>query len=351
MVGLPPVGVGKSTRKDEMLRIHFTAEDIARTTLRADPDPLWEALLSLHMLQVGSGSIPYGTWRRQVRQRLPQEVVGPLAALAPPVGYSPDFLTPSVGSASFGDAVEMVLSTPRERIRTDLARLAPRTRANWLHHLAEARVEAMRSLGDSMRAYHRSALEPYWPAIERAVHADHRQRRSQLIDGGIGAVLEGIHPEARWRNGVLEIAAFRDAELWLDGRGLQLQPSYFCWQQPTKLLDTDLPPVLVFPIRGANGLMRAKRQEADSNARVAGLLGKTRAIMLARTVTGATTTDLAAAGGVSLGTASYQTIILRESGLIETERNGRYVVHRASELGRALLDGASPDATHRRRQP
>ena len=34
-----------------MLRIHFTAEDLTRVRVRADPHPLWEVLLSLHLLQ------------------------------------------------------------------------------------------------------------------------------------------------------------------------------------------------------------------------------------------------------------------------------------------------------------
>lgn len=54
-----------------MLRIHFTAEDIARTTLAAEPDPLWEVLLSLHMLQVEDGPLAYGAWRQRMRRRLP----------------------------------------------------------------------------------------------------------------------------------------------------------------------------------------------------------------------------------------------------------------------------------------
>ncbi|MEU4392725.1 helix-turn-helix domain-containing protein [Kribbella sp. NPDC023855] len=320
-----------------MLRIHFTGEDLARTTLRAEPDPLWEALLSLHMLQVDDGPVPYGAWRRRQRRQLPKDVVRPLTALAPPVGYSPDFLTPSVDSGSVGEAIDAVLSTPKSRVRSDLARLSPRTGLSWVRQLAEAQSETMERLGHALRVYHRSALAPYWSSIEEAIKTDRRQRQAQFVSGGLGAVLENIHPEARWRNGVLEIASLPDEVLRLEGRGLRLQPSYFCWQQPTKLLDTNLPPVLVFPIEGASGLLRLADQEADSLTRLVAVLGRTRALMLASTVKEMTTSDLATACGIAVGTASYQTGVLREAGLITSRRDGKAVVHSISNLGRALL--------------
>ncbi|GAA1560808.1 winged helix-turn-helix domain-containing protein [Kribbella sancticallisti] len=322
-----------------MLRIYFDPEDLAQTTLLAEPAPLWEALLSLHMLQVGDGPVPFGAWRTRQRRWLNREIVGPLAVLAPPAGYSPDFLTPSVGPASFDEAVEVMLSTPGRRVRTDLARLAPRSGAGWVRQLAQPRAEAMHQLGQSLRIYHRSALEPYWPSIRAAVHADYVERRDQLAAGGVGALLEGVHPRARWRDGVLEIAAFQDEELWLNGRGLQLQPSYFCWQQPIKLLDPDLPPVLVFPIRGATGLLRATQGPADSVASLVALLGRTRAMVLVQTVTEVTTTKIAGACDISLATASHQTRVLREAGLILSRRRGKSVVHTISALGYAVLEG------------
>jgi hypothetical protein len=324
-----------------MLRIHFTAEDIARTTLLAEPDPLWEILLSLHMLQVEDGPIPYGAWRQRLRRRLPRELVSRLTALAPPVGYSPDFLTPTTESHEFGKALDLMLSAPRRRIQAELSMLSVRPAAAiWVRQLADATPEAMRTLGHSMRVYHRWALQAYWPSLKAAVHADYRRRCRDLAAGGVGAALAATHPQARWHEQVLELDILPDEDVWLNGRGLQLQPSYFCWRQPTKLMDPELPPVLVFPIQGATGLTRGTDPGDSTAVSVAALLGRTRAEVLARTATGATTTQVAVACNISLPTASHQTMVLRAAGLIVSGRHGRSVVHHASALGLALLNGS-----------
>lgn len=332
-----------------MLRIHFSAEDLARTTLSTEPDPLWEVLLSLHMLQVEDGPLPYGAWRQRMRRRLPRETVGPLAALAPPVGYSPDFLTPTLQSkeigqsGEFGAAVDQMLSAPRQRVRQDLSRLsARRTAATWVRQLAEARPETLHRLGHSVRVYHRAALAPYWPSLRAAVQTDHRARMQDLTSGGVAAMLAGIHPEARWHNQVLEIASFPDDDMHLDGRGLRLQPSYFCWNSPTKLMDSSLPPVLVFPIRRGSGLLHSDRTGGTTQDHLAALLGRTRATVLALTVNGCSTTQLVGACKITLATASHQTAVLRDAGLIVSRRQGKSVIHRATGLGHALLEGGDP---------
>lgn len=55
-----------------MLRIHFTGQDLARTTLAEEPDPMWEVLLSLHQLQGRDGMAHYGNWRERARRLLPR---------------------------------------------------------------------------------------------------------------------------------------------------------------------------------------------------------------------------------------------------------------------------------------
>jgi DNA-binding transcriptional ArsR family regulator len=325
-----------------MLRIHFTADDLARTTLAAEPDPLWEVLLSLHMLQVEDGPVAYGSWRQRMRRKLPPETVGPLTALAPPVGYSPDFLTPSAKSPGFDHAVELMLSTPRRQLRSDLSRLSTRrTASSWVRQLAEGRPETLHQLGHSVRAYHRDALAAYWPSLRSAVQLDNRRRMQQLTAGGVASMLETVHPEARWRGETLEIAAFPDEELRLNGRGLRLQPSYFCWRDPTKLQDADLSPVLVFPIQHASGLLHESKADADPQERLSALVGRTRATVLALTVEGATTTQLARSCKITLATASHQTAVLRDGGLILSRRQGKSVIHQATTLGIALLDGTA----------
>ena len=111
----------------QMLRIHFTADDYVRTTLASAPDPLWEVLLSLHQLQIGDGPQLFGSGRRLTRPNVSPPLTRPLLDLAPPHGYSPDFLTPTQRPGDFGESLDTLLSTSRHRIRDELAYLASRT--------------------------------------------------------------------------------------------------------------------------------------------------------------------------------------------------------------------------------
>src|ERR1043165_3005788 len=101
------------------LRIHFETDDLARIRVLDGPDPLWETLLSLHVLQDSVGRLVFGEWRSWLRQRLDRSV-DMLFRLAPPRGYSADFLTPGAANADLDTALDDVLSTPRSVLARDL---------------------------------------------------------------------------------------------------------------------------------------------------------------------------------------------------------------------------------------
>lgn len=322
-----------------MLRIHFTGQDLARTTLAEEPDPLWEVLLSLHQLQGRDGSAHFGDWRERTRRQLPRQAAQ-LVQLAPPKGYSPDFLTPPAADG-FDDAVERVLSTPRRRCQRELELLGVRRPAStWTRELAEGRVDAVRGLGQALRAYHQHSVAPYWESIRSLVHADVQRQVNHLTGSGVDELLSHLHPSVRWEPPVLQVSGFAERDLHLEGRGLRLQPSVFCWKIPTKLRDPLLRPVLVYPVQHAPGLLH--RANVDTHSRpLSALLGSTRAAALEAIATGCTTTELAERCRISLAGASRQAGILREAGLITTRRTGQAVRHDLTALGRAVLDGGS----------
>ncbi|MGW6280689.1 ArsR/SmtB family transcription factor [Kribbella sp. NPDC055071] len=321
-----------------MLRIHFTGEDLARTTLADEPDPMWEVLLSLHQLQGRDGATHYGTWRERVRRLLPRPATS-LLQLAPPRGYSPDFLTPAQHSATFDEALDRVLSTPSRRMGSELELLAERRpRTSWTRDLAAGQADAVHGLGRALRVYHQSAVEPYWESIKSLVRTDHQQQVSKLTGAGVESLLSRLHPSVRWNSPVLEIPDFADRDVHLDGRGLRLQPSVFCWKAPTKLQDPTLPPVLVYPVQYAPGQLRRVSVENRSQP-LAALLGTTRAAALEAVADGCTTTELAARCQISAAGASRQAGILRDAGLITTRRAGQAVRHDLTVLGKAILAG------------
>jgi DNA-binding transcriptional ArsR family regulator len=323
-----------------MLRIHFTSQDLARTTISPYADPLWECLLSLHLAQTGDGELAHGTWRRRVRPHLPR-ATRLLFELAPPRGYSPDFLTPNPGTRDLETGLDRLASTPAERVRAQLDQLTTRQRPTaWIRALAEVDRHRTARLADAIRAYHRRAIAPYWKAISDHVAGDHAYRTQVLARDGIGALFSTLNAGVRWDPPVLRILDFADTDLYLDGRGITLQPSLFCWRTPTKLRDCGDSPVLVYPIGGMPDVLHV-RENRRTDRVLAALLGRTRATALKVTAEGSTTTDLAERCGISPAAASHQAAVLREAGLIRTERRGLSVWHEITPLGLNVLEGGT----------
>lgn len=327
-----------------MLRMHFTADDIARVRVAAAPDHLWEITNSFQVLISRDDMPAFADWRRLVGPRL-----GPadrlLTALLPSRGYSPDFLTPGPGGPELESAVDTVLSTPRAVLRGDLAVLAdsPSRRRRPLpaavRALAGGEPEALRRLGSALHAYHRRALAPFLPHIRAQVDADRAARARAVMDGGTQGLLASFRPVLRWKPPVLEADYPVERELQLEGRGLVLQPSFFCSRIPVMLAapSPDLTPVLVYPIQHTLGWAR-QRSAAERDADLGLLLGRTRAALLEDVVTGRTTGELARRLGISDAAVSQHTAVLRRAGLLLSVRHRRHVLHTITPAGLALLD-------------
>ncbi len=330
-----------------MLKIIFTSEDILRTRVAAAADPVWELILSLHLLQ-GRGREPLLTeWRRVTARTLRTESAAErfrlLLALNPPRGYFPDFLTPYASTEGFQAGLEAVRDTPVDMLRRDLTRLAaenplPAPAAA----LARGEPEVLDHLTDSMTRYHSLAVTPYWSRIQAAVEADRARRARAMLDGGPEGLLASLRPSMRWADGTLEVLNYPDSrELHLGGRGLLLVPSFFCTRTPVALLDPALPPVLVYPVDRLGGLAPPTgggRNPDGTRQALAALLGRTRAAVLEAADDGCTTGELARRLHISAAAASQHTTVLRNAGLLVSQRDRNSVLHTVTPLGRAVLD-------------
>ncbi|MEO3756301.1 winged helix-turn-helix domain-containing protein [Streptomyces sp. B6B3] len=332
-----------------MLRVHFTSEDLARVRVAAGPDFLWEISNSVQTLQRRDGTRVFGEWRRWARERLPGS--GRLLSnLLPSYGYSPDFLTPTSGDCgTLGAAVDTLMRTPRSRLRGDLALLAgSRQPSGWTRSLAAGDAATLRRLGRAVHSYHVEVLAPFWQRVHAHIDADRAVRLLSLLDGGVEGLLAGLGPQFRWRPPVLDVAYPVDQQLRLRGRGLTLQPSFFCWPTPITLADAELPPVLVYPIQHAAGW--ARRVPGDGAANGSGplgaLLGHTRAAILHATLTGCSTVEVARRLNVTHPAVSQHVKVLRAAGLVTTVRRAGRSCHVATAEGRALIraaGGAGPE--------
>ncbi|GAA4920741.1 ArsR/SmtB family transcription factor [Streptomyces coeruleoprunus] len=333
-----------------MLRIHFTGADLAGVRMAARPDVLWETILSFHRLRDRRGALVYGEWRSETRTRLNGET-RLLGALVPARGYFPDFLTPPQALGGVDAALEAVRATPPARIHAELAVLGSERPAaaplpSWTTALAEGRAEPFSRLLGALRGYHRAAIEPYWTYIQARVEADRAVRGRALLDGGADELLASLPPMLRWRAPVLEADYPVDRDLHLDGRGLLLQPSYFCRGSAVMYRDPELPPVLVYPVTHTDAPSPGEPCRRPSLGR---LVGHTRSAVLQAIGQGGTTSELARRAGVSLASASQHAGVLRDAGLVVTLRQGSSVLHTLTPLGAALLHGGAQPHERRRR--
>lgn len=317
------------------LRIHFTCEDVARTTFAAKPDPLWELLLSLHQLQTDDAPQVFGKWRRRVRAGLGEQE-RKLLELAPPMGYSPDFLTPPESADGLVAGLDALARTDRGRLRTDLERLDETPR--WAGSLLAA--DGPSRLARAMRGYFRAYIRPYWPTISQEVDRDLDTRAKTFMTRGLQGLSSELNQGMAWNSPVLEVdvGRTRPQDLHLDGRGLRLIPSYFCWRYPITLRDPNLQPVLVYPVRHRPYMEPVAETKAATEQALGSLLGRTRAAVL-RSISlgGCSTTELAQRVGISPASASEHARVLSQAGLISTRRVGAAVNHTIGPTGRVLL--------------
>jgi DNA-binding transcriptional ArsR family regulator len=264
-----------------------------------------------------------------------------LWCLVPPRGVFPDFLTSPGPLADLDAACEAMLCTPRARLASDLAAVfAHRTPPPWARSLANGDGKVLGQVVHAVRDVYDLLVTPHWAHVCDVVAADRVARTSQLVEDGVGALLANLPGVLGWDGRVLHTGYSVDRTVHLGGRGLVLVPSYFCWDSPVTWLDTELPPVLVYQ---AHSSRAGTRPGVLLSSGLASLLGRTRAECLRVLLVPRTTTELATSLGTSISAASRQAAILRETGLVTSNRRGMAVLHTTTPLGTALLIGE----THR----
>jgi DNA-binding transcriptional ArsR family regulator len=353
-----------------MLRLQFSASDLARVRLRGTLGPLPETLLALRALRSPRDAGPLTEWRRRVLGRLPPAAA--VARLLPP-GWTAADVFALVGAAS---TVEQGLASLRREVGLAAAPAGPASAASGPASAASApagpasapralieddeppgRVPAGRLLAsragspdglDRLAALlavsYDLAVAPHWPAMRAHLDAERATRARVLADGGIDRLFATLHPALRWRPPVLELPAWPRAEsggvidFRLAGRGLDVVPSVFCRDTPEAYLPADGGPgVLIYPVPDHATALREPSGEVPDG--LAGLVGPTRAAVLAALAGGSTTGEVARRLRISPAGASQHATVLRRAGLILSTRRGNNVLHTLTPLGTALLDG------------
>lgn len=333
-----------------MVKFELGVEDLAWT--RFSISPLGETVHSLLAVSDPSYHALHLPWLRSVRPRLDGldtrlllALVGPTRGrgrfLSGPSRALADFLTPRPNRfvPRFEDELAIVRETPPAIVRRDLiATHAPDSIPDALAAVARPGSKAVAALRDriceELECYHEAALLPSWPDMRLVLEADTTYRARQVAVGGARALFADMHPNLRWRDGVLEIEEMiSEHTVKAAGRGLQLMPSIFA-VKPAPPLVPEEPPALTYPSRGIATLWAPP--PPGPRTELASLIGAPRAQLLDMLAEPLPTVELARRLRVTPSAVSQHLKVLHATGLATRARDGRQVLYRRTSLADQL---------------
>ena len=282
-------------------------------------------------------------WVQEVRGRLADLDLLPLLALLPPAGYVPDFITPPPRSPldRIEDELERVRATPPEQVAKELDIFAGQHGNQLPAAAAPLRRNPRRAvprLVETMALYWTRAVDPFWPRLLALLSADLRYRATRLTQGGPESLFDDLHPTITLDGDWLRIDQPWQGTVELGGRGLLLVPTAFSWQRPSIISVEPWQPTLLYPARGVALWWESAR---EAPPQLSGLIGATRARILAALDAPQSTTELADRLGVTPGGISQHLAVLTAAAVVARERDGRVVLYGRTPLGDQLAGSAS----------
>ncbi|MFD9002226.1 DUF5937 family protein [Streptomyces sp. NPDC059582] len=325
------------------LTLHLGTDDLTRC--RFAISPLCQTHEALRLLRRPARHGYHRAWLRRTARTVAGLDLAPLWLFVPrPGGYTPDFLgaPPSEPYPSIEDELARMRATDPGLAHAEMARslaCAPGLAQSPPGRAAlDDPAGTVRRLADlTERAWH-ALLAPDWPRHRAVLEADIAHRSRQSADGGLATLLTGLHPGIDWAGDTLTLRMYGDLAdaQGADGRGVLLMPSVFVWPDVVSGFARPWQPTVIYPARGM-GRFHAASVPPPSEA-LARLLGGGRAAVLAGLTTPASTTELARRHALAPSSVSAHLSVLREAGLVESRRQGYFVLYRRTGLGDALVD-------------
>lgn len=332
------------------MQITLDLNDLTNIRLTA-PGPMLETVLAAWMLQARPPEAVHRNhinWRKSVAPKVSQvsEVRRLLELQRPPYTLI-DLCLPTVGAVDWQEGVERVSALGPDYYRLELAMIAEATKAiaalglpthqipRWTEQLAEQDGRPRERLIVGLQRLHAVGLIDRSAADTATALAFIDRRLRDLASGGINQMMDNLHPRIRWHPPVISVdepGAPTDIPSPAGGRGLIIAPSVFA-TQVHYFFDgaAASPSLLVVPLQDTS------QSPVAGHHQLGELLGRKRAAILLQLATRATcTSDLAGRCAITAGAVSEHTRILRESGLITTDR-GRQSIHTITPAGAALI--------------
>lgn len=320
----------------------LSAQDWARS--RFVRSLLWETTQAARTLIDPRQQVHHQQWLARIDRAAARRHLPVLAALNPRSGWVPDFLAPPPTTADrrFNDELAEVAAYPLADVARDLRRSLrshpSRVRQAVLDPLIGApEVALVRILAELTWAWN-ELLAPFWSPVHELIDADIAYRSRQSARLGLGRALVDLHPDVGWRDGTITVEHAVDITVDLAGQGLTLMPSAYVWPRVLLALDPPWPLTLVYPARGIGELWSAPPAAPSG---LAGVLGATRALLLADLAQPASTTTLAARHHLSPAAVSTQLARLRDAGLVSRRRLGKEVLYQRTRPADQLLQASS----------
>ncbi|GAA1723623.1 DUF5937 family protein [Isoptericola hypogeus] len=278
-------------------------------------------------------------WLRRARGQVPERAFELMQLLIGADGYMPDFLTSTPGwDLGPAEELERLRDADPGPMRVDLRKRVDRTSGTGqrlLRAMADDPEGARAAVADAWEQCWDALLAPYWPQLERLLRADIGARSRRTTTHGLGEMVETLHEAVSWAPDAVRVRLRLHGEV-LDcaGSGLVLVPSVMA---PRCSVVTEPPaqPTLFYPALGLSE--RWVDNAADPSDTLAGLLGAGRAGVLLALRGPLTTSEVAAAGGLAVSTASHHLALLRAARLVDSRRDGASVLHVRTPLGEALV--------------
>jgi DNA-binding transcriptional ArsR family regulator len=315
------------------IKIKMESAELAR--VRFAISPVYETAMAVSVLTrpgVHAVNLPWAQWARPRLAGVPGLPV--LFALLSDPHSKPAFLMPPPDTRmpDLETELKRVRSAPADRIRRNLAKLnGPIIKAIE----ADPRA-ALPGIVESLQAVYRRIIEPRWPRMVRVMEADIARRAAILAEGGMRRLFADLHDEVVWADGELIVHPSRtpDTVVNLGGHGVVLCPSVFIWPGVAAAIRPVADGTLRYPARGVATLWEPSEPAPDA---LAELIGRSRAAILTRLATPATTSELAGELSVTAGAVSQHLGVLREAGLVASHREGRAVIHLRTGRAAALF--------------
>jgi DNA-binding transcriptional ArsR family regulator len=320
----------------------FAAQRQDLSTVRFAWSPAWETLLAVRMFIDPRGRPYHQTWHAAMAGEAARLHLAPLFAVNPLRGSVPDFLAPPPHQPAprFRDQLDEIRATPPEQVTEDLRRCRQTLTGKAqgaLDQMLTDPAAARDLLAGQVQAAWERLVAPFWPRIRAVLDADVAHRSRQLTGHGLRPMLEGIDARITWGEGTVVVNDGTDLTVELRGRGLVLMPSAYIWPAVAAIVDEPWQPTIVYPARGIADLWQQAAPPPDALVR---LLGRTRALLLARLDRPASTGTLAALHGLSPSGTSKHLIAMRDAGLITGTRHGHEIRYARTRLGTELSRAA-----------